>query len=69
LSYDSGVKREIEMLLLKLTDGVRVLRFSEPSSGLSLEKRLDPQESVAKQKAKWRGVFVAMLERELGAAG
>jgi hypothetical protein len=62
------VKREIEMLLLKLADGARILRFSEPESGLCLEKRLDPKESVARQKQRWRQVFAAMIERELGTA-
>jgi len=63
------VKREIEMLLLKLADGARILQFSEQSSGLSLEKRLDPRQSVARQKQRWKEVFATMLERELGAAG
>ena len=63
------MKREIEMLLLKLADGARVLRFSEPESGLCLEKRLDADQSVARQKQRWKEVFAAMLERELGAAG
>jgi hypothetical protein len=63
------VKRDIEILLLKLADDARVLRLSEPRSGLCLEKRLDPSESVARQKQRWKQVFSAMLERELGAAG
>jgi len=63
------MKREIEILLLKLADGARVLRLSEPESGLCLEKRLNPQESVARQKDRWRQAFIAMLERELGAPG
>jgi len=63
------MKRDIGMLLLKLTDGARILRFSEPESGLCLEKRLDPKESVARQKERWKQVFKAMLERELGTAG
>ena len=62
------MKREIEMLLLKLADGARILRFSELKSGLTLEKRIDPRESVARQKGRWQQVFVEMLERELGAA-
>jgi hypothetical protein len=62
------MKRDIEMLLLKLADGVRILRFSEPESGLCLEKRLDPAQSVARQKEHWEQVFAAMLERELDAA-
>ncbi len=63
------MKREIELLLLKLADGGRILRLSEPQSGLCLEKRLDPRESVARQKQRWQQAFLAMLERELGAAG
>jgi len=63
------VKREIEMLLLKLADGARILRFSEPKSGLSLEKRLDPSQPVLQQKQRWKAVFAEMLERELGTAG
>ncbi len=63
------MKRDIELLLLKLADGERILRLSEARSGLCLEKRLEPEESVAKQKERWQRVFVAMLERELGAAG
>ena len=59
---------DIELLLLKLADGARVLRLSEPKSGLCLEKRLDPKQSVARQKERWQQVFKAMLERELGTA-
>jgi hypothetical protein len=61
------MKRSIEMLLLKLADGGRVLRFYEPASGLCLEKRLEPDQSVAQQKKRWEKVFSSMLERELGA--
>jgi hypothetical protein len=63
------VKRNIELLLVKLADGGRLLRLREPQSGLCLEKRLDPQESVARQKERWQQAFIAMLERELGATG
>jgi hypothetical protein len=62
------MKRSVEMLLLKLTDGGRIMRFYEPSSGLCLEKRLQPDEPVARQKKRWERVFVEMLERELGVA-
>jgi hypothetical protein len=61
--------RDIEMLLLKLADGSRVLRFSEPQSGLCREKRLENQESIARQMQRWMDVFIAVLERELGATG
>jgi hypothetical protein len=60
------MKRSIEMLLLKLADGGRILRFCEPSSGLCLETRLKPGEPVARQKQRWGRVFAEMLDRELG---
>ncbi|MDA1272555.1 MAG: hypothetical protein O2960_00680 [Verrucomicrobia bacterium] len=63
------MKRDIEMLLLKLTDGGRILRLNDAQSGLCLEKRLNPQDSVSRQKERWKRVFLALLERELGAAG
>lgn len=63
------MKRDVELLLLKLADGGRILRLSEPQSGLCLEKRLDARESVVRQKERWTHVFTAMLERELGATG
>ena len=63
------MKRNVELLLLKLADGARILRFSVSQSGLCLEKRLDARESIARQKERWKHVFVTMLERELGTAG
>ena len=62
------MKRPIEMLLLKLADGARILRFMEPTSGLCLEKRLDPSQPVVRQKARWKQVFQTMIERELDPA-
>ena len=56
------------MLLLKLADGGRVLLFSEPPSGLCLEKRREPDKSVAQQKKRWEKVFLNILEHELGVA-
>jgi hypothetical protein len=61
------MKRDIEMLLLKLADGARILRLSEPESGLCLEKRLDPAQPVVRQKERWERVLSTILERELGA--
>jgi len=63
-----AMKRSVEMLLLKLADGARILRFCEPSSGLCLEKRLQPDEPVARQKQRWERAFTEMLDRELGVA-
>ena len=44
------MKPEIQIDLLKLADGARLLRLSEATSGLSLEKKLDASEPVARQK-------------------
>lgn len=63
------MKREIETIMLKLADGARIMRFSEPTSGLCLEKRLNEQQPVFEQQRHWRQVFETMIERELGAAG
>ena len=60
------MKRDIEIILLKLTDGLRIMRLSEPVSGLCLEMRLDKSQPVAKQQKHWKQVFESMLDRELG---
>jgi hypothetical protein len=54
---------------VKLADGARILRLSEPASGLCLEKRLDPDKPVAQQKQRWDQAFLLILERELSATG
>ncbi len=62
-------RNKIQIDLIKLVNGERLLRLSEPLSGLSLEKKLDPQKPVASQKEKLLGVFDAALARaELMAA-
>ena len=60
------MNRDVQMLLLKLADGSRLLRLSEQESGLCLEKRLDSAEPVFVQKKRWTQVFEAMLDREIG---
>lgn len=60
---------KIQIDLIKLAGGERLIRLTESLSGLSLEKKLDPQKSVASQKEKLLGVFDAALARaELMAA-
>ena len=62
-------RNNIQIDLIKLAGGDRVLRLSEAQSGLSLEKKLDPQKPVVGQKEKLLGVFEAVLTRaELAAA-
>jgi hypothetical protein len=59
----------IQIGLIKLISGERLLRLTNPQSGLSLEKKLDPKKPVASQKEKLLGVFDAALTRaELMAA-
>jgi hypothetical protein len=62
------MKAEIELLMLKLVDGARILRLSDPASGLCLEKRLDSKIPVAQQTQHWKRAFQSFLERETGAA-
>lgn len=60
------MRKEIEVLLFKLTDGGRVLRFSDALSGLALEKRLDPKLPVQKQKQRLGVLFEELLRQESG---
>ena len=59
---------QIEIQLVKLTDGGRLLRLSEKFSGLCLEKRLAAQEPVVRQKARLLREFEQLLSRETLAA-
>jgi hypothetical protein len=56
-------RAKIQIDLIKLAGGERLLRLTDPQSGLSLEKRLDAQKPVASQKEKLFGVFEAALAR------
>jgi hypothetical protein len=51
----------IEIELIKLVGGVRLLRFTEPKSGLALERKLDPNRPVNDQKKALAKVFQAAL--------
>ena len=56
-------EREIEMDLVKLASGERVLRLTHPGSGLSLEKKLDPVQPVVLQRDRLLTIFEAALSR------
>ena len=43
---------KIQFDLIKLGSGGRILRLTEPRSGLSLEKKLAPADAVVRQKEK-----------------
>lgn len=60
---------KIQFDLIKLANGERILRLTEPQSGLSLEKKLAPADAVVRQKEKLLSAFQAALARvELSAA-
>ncbi len=62
-------RSKIQIDLIKLLSGERLLRLTEPQSGLSLEKMLDARQPVVRQKERLLGVFEAALARaELSAA-
>jgi hypothetical protein len=54
---------KIQIDLIKLIGGERLLRLTEPMTGLALEKKLDPQKPVVGQKEKLLDVFEAALAR------
>ena len=56
-------RNKIEVELIKLVSGERLLRLTEPRSGLSLEKKLDPKQPVVRQKKQLLSVFEAVLAR------
>ena len=59
----------IQFDLIKLVSGERILRLTEPQSGLSLEKKLAPADAVARQRENLLRAFEAALAKaELAAA-
>ena len=61
------VNATIQTEMIQLADGSRVLRLSEPASGLSLEKKLDAARPVVRQKDWLMKEFAALLEHEAAA--
>ena len=54
-------RNKIQFDLIKLVSGERILRLTEPQSGLSLEKKLGSADVVVRQKEKLLQVFEAAL--------
>ena len=52
---------EIQFDLVKLLNGERILRLTDPQTGLSLEKKLNPADAVISQKERLLEVFAAAL--------
>ena len=53
----------IQIELIKLATGARLLRLTEPTSGLALERKLDPKVLVSAQKVALAKVFQAALDQ------
>jgi len=53
----------IQIELVKLATGARLLRLTEPTSGLALERTLDPKVPVSAQKEALAKVFQAALDQ------
>ena len=53
--------------LITLSNGERLLRMEDENSGLSLERKLSPQQSMVAQKAKLLGLFENLIHGELTA--
>ena len=54
---------KIQFDLVKLLNGGRLLRLTEPQSGLTLEKKLAPTDAVVRQKEKLLRALEAALAR------
>ena len=52
---------KIQFDLVKLLNGERILRLTDPQSGLSLEKKLNSTDAVVRQKERLLQVFNAAL--------
>jgi hypothetical protein len=53
----------IEVELIKLADGARLLRFADTKSGLALERKLDPARPVHEQQKELGDIFQAAVAR------
>ena len=52
----------IQITLLKLKDGSRLLRLSESETGLALERAIHPQRPLLAQKQQLKASFRSMLQ-------
>jgi hypothetical protein len=51
--------KRVQFDLVKLLNGERIIRLTDPQTGLSLEKKLKPAEAVVRQKDRFLQVFEA----------
>lgn len=53
----------IQITLLRLKDGSRLLRLSEPETGLALERTLNPSRPMLRQQQQLKALFESMIQR------
>jgi|GEM_PF-1365694 hypothetical protein len=53
----------IQITLLKLKDGTRLLRLTESETGLALERALNPNHPLLRQKQQLKSLFASTLDR------
>ena len=58
-----GHRNKIQVDLIKLVSGERLIRLSYLPLGLALEKKLDPKQAVIRQKEQLFSVFEAALAK------
>ena len=56
-------RADIQIEMVKLPGGERLLRLADPASGLALERKLDATQSVHQQKEQLLDVFESALKR------
>lgn len=54
---------KIQITLSRLKDGSRLLRLSEPETGLALERSLNPKRPLLRQKQNLGALFDFILQR------
>jgi hypothetical protein len=54
-------RNKIQVDLIKLVTGERLMRLTYLPTGLVLEKKLDPKQAVVRQKERLFGLFEAAL--------
>ena len=57
----------LQIELLQLADGARILRVTDSLTATALERRLDPAQPVVRQKETVARALRAVLDRELKA--
>ena len=59
------MNNSLQIQLVTLANGQRLLRLADEATGLTLERRLNPEQPLVAQKTKLGQMFEAMLRSEL----